>query len=114
MPRICKVDHLLPEQRAALDAEIERRGFGDFEGLAQWTREQGFPLSRSLLHRYARPLRVSIRAARRLFPIGSRLPGSPDVRAALQELGALEIRRVELVAIVQAAMAAEVLTERQS
>ena len=114
MALVCKVDLLTPEQRAALNAEIERRGFGDLVGLEQWTRQQGFPLSKSTIGRYVKPLRDSIRRARRLFPIGNRLSSSPDVRAALLELGALDVRRAELHAYVQAAIAAESSTEPRS
>lgn len=114
MGLVCKVDLLTHEQRAALNAEIERRGFGDLVGLEQWTRQQGFPLSKSTIGRYVKPLRDSIRRARRLFPIGNRLSSSPDVRAALLELGALDVRRAELHAYVQAAIAAESSTEPRS
>lgn len=116
-----KVDRLTPDQRAALDAEIVRRGFGDFFALEQWTRDQGFPLSHSTLHRHAKTLRAGIHCARELFPIGNRLPNSPDMHVALLELGTitaklkvLSDRHAELLAYVLKASVSKGNGERLS
>lgn len=121
MPLVRKVDRLTPDQRAALDAEIVRRGFGEFEALEQWTSDQGFPLSSSSLHRYAKTLRAGIHCARDLFPIGSRLPNSPDMHVALLELGTitaklkvLNDRHAELLAFVLKACVSKGSGERLS
>lgn len=121
MALVRKVDRLTPDQRDALDAEIVRRGFGEFEALEQWTRDQGFPLSSSSLHRHAKTLRASVQFASELFPIGSRLSASPDMHVALLELGTitaklkvLNDRHAELLAYVLKASVSKGNGERLS
>lgn len=46
------IDALPPETRAWLDAELVRRGFADYDELAEQLVEQGWQASKSSVHRY--------------------------------------------------------------
>lgn len=52
MPPRSKIDTLPPELKAWLDAELVRRGFGDYVQLAADLRARGADVSKSGLHRY--------------------------------------------------------------
>lgn len=52
MPPRSKVLALPPEVKDALDRELVRRGFQDYEGLEAWLEERGFNISKSSLNRY--------------------------------------------------------------
>lgn len=103
MTKRCTIDRLPEDQRAEIDAEIIRRGFEDFEGLARWALAQGFEkkLSRSGLHRYSQRLRARTRA-------------EEEMQAVLQELGAIDLRRAELHEILRSAIAARAASGTKS
>lgn len=48
---------LSPEDRAALDAEIRRRAYGDCEGISDWLAELGMRVSKSVVGKYVLRLR---------------------------------------------------------
>ena len=55
MARRSKVHSLPPELKEWLDAELVRRGFGDYAQLAADLKERGAELSKSALQRYGSP-----------------------------------------------------------
>ena len=55
MPRRSKVHALPPELKEWLDAELVRRGFGDYVQLAQDLKARGADISKSGLQRYGAP-----------------------------------------------------------
>lgn len=55
MPRRSKVHELPPELKEWLDAELVRRGFGDYVQLAQDLKKRGAYISKSALQRYGSP-----------------------------------------------------------
>lgn len=55
MARRSKVHSLPPELKEWLDAELVRRGFGDYVQLAADLKERGAELSKSALQRYGSP-----------------------------------------------------------
>lgn len=46
-----------PADRAALNAEIRRRGYGDLRGLCAWLAEHGVTIGKSMLSHYVIQLR---------------------------------------------------------
>lgn len=55
MPRRSKVHELPPELKEWLDAELVKRGFGDYVQLAQDLKKRGADISKSALQRYGSP-----------------------------------------------------------
>lgn len=55
MPRRSKVHELPPELKEWLDAELVKRGFGDYLQLAQDLKKRGADISKSALQRYGSP-----------------------------------------------------------
>lgn len=55
MPRRSKVHELPPELKEWLDAELVKRGFGDYVQLAQDLKARGAEISKSALQRYGSP-----------------------------------------------------------
>lgn len=55
MPRRSKVHELPPELKEWLDAELVKRGFGDYVQLAQDLKQRGADISKSALQRYGSP-----------------------------------------------------------
>ncbi|MBF5006392.1 DUF3486 family protein [Diaphorobacter sp. NR2-3-3-1] len=55
MPRRSKVHELPPELKEWLDAELIRRGFGDYVQLAEDLKARGADVSKSALQRYGSP-----------------------------------------------------------
>ncbi len=47
------------DQRAALDNEIRRRGYGDLYGIVAWLAQRGVEISKSSLHKRAKQLRAA-------------------------------------------------------
>ena len=56
---------LLPhEVRKAIDNRLIERNFTDYKGLARELTEQGYPISKTALHRYGRGFERSMQRAR--------------------------------------------------
>jgi len=54
---------LLPEQvRQELEKKLIRGGFGRYEELAEWLRDQGYEISKSSVHRYGKKFEDRLRA----------------------------------------------------
>lgn len=106
MGNITKVDRLPPEQRALLEAEAARLGYGYCEQLAQWTKEQGFAISSSSLARYYGKRRRVFKLLSDTYPPARDLSRSPGIVSALAELGALDVRRDELLTFIKNSMRA--------
>lgn len=64
MPRPSAVLQLPPDVRDALNAELTRRAFSDYTGLAEWLGDKGYEISRSALHRYGSKFEQSLAALR--------------------------------------------------
>ena len=88
MPRRMEAEKLPPELRTWLDAEIIKRGYSDFTGLAAALADRGHKLSRTSIHRYAQRLRE--RADSDIDQIPDSIP------SALSMLGRIRLRRLEL------------------
>ena len=88
MPRRMEAEKLPPELRTWLDAEIIKRGYSDFTGLAAALEDRGHKLSRTSIHRYAQRLRERA---------DSDIDQIPDsIQSALSMLGRIRLRRLEL------------------
>lgn len=80
------MNELSPEERARLDAEIVCRNFADYDGLVDWLGQQGFEISRSIIHRHGAKLKRRLEAvkasteAARL--IAEAAPDDADLRSA--------------------------------
>lgn len=57
-----KISKLPEDIRAWLDAELIRRGFGDYEKLESLLEERGFEISKSALHRYGQKFEDRVQA----------------------------------------------------
>jgi hypothetical protein len=86
MPRPSPIDDLSAEQRAQFEAELIRRNFKDYDGLAEWLRANGLEISRSSAYRHGSKLqrrlqnvRNSTEAARM---IAEAAPDDADLRSA--------------------------------
>ena len=86
MPRPSPIDDLSPEQRKEFEAELIRRNFKDYDGLAEWLRTKGLEISRSSAYRHGSKLqrrlqnvRNSTEAARL---IAEAAPDDADLRSA--------------------------------
>ncbi|MEC5318996.1 phage protein Gp27 family protein [Brenneria populi subsp. brevivirga] len=53
MARVTAVDKLPHDIRQELDAELIRTSFSNFDHLTSWLEEKGYPVARSVIHRYA-------------------------------------------------------------
>lgn len=60
MGRRSSVGTLPPEMRERINAALYQSGFSDYTGLSVWLLAEGYPVSRSALHRYGRKLQVQI------------------------------------------------------
>lgn len=56
MPRRSRVSQLPANIRAELQQRLINNSFSDYEGLASWLAEEGFPVSISAIHRYGQAL----------------------------------------------------------
>jgi hypothetical protein len=86
MPRPSPIDDLSVAQRAEFEAELIRRNFKDYDGLAEWLRTNGLEISRSSAYRHGSKLqrrlqnvRNSTEAARL---IAEAAPDDADLRSA--------------------------------
>ncbi|MFI3218370.1 MAG: DUF3486 family protein [Methylococcales bacterium] len=57
MPTPSALDNLTPEQRNALDREITRRNFANYDDLMDWLADQGLEISRSTVARHGNKLK---------------------------------------------------------
>lgn len=86
MPRPSPIDDLSAEQRAEFEAELIRRNFKNYDGLAEWLRANGMEISRSSAYRYGSKVQrrlqavtASTEAARQ---IANAAPDDEDLRSA--------------------------------
>jgi Protein of unknown function (DUF3486) len=86
MPPRSHVVTMLP---AHLRQEVERRlvenGFRDYEGLAQWVRDQGYNISDDSLWRYGRSLQQEIHTAQVSALQAAALADLPDARGSIAQ-----------------------------
>lgn len=86
MPRRSFVVDLPAEVKAWLDAELVRRGFSDYEQLAESLKAQGVDTSTSAVHRYGQQLQREIDAIRASTEaakvIAGATPDDEDARSA--------------------------------
>ena len=64
MPRQSKIDKLPTELRAALDKLVLDNNFSGYESIADYFKERGYSLSKSLVHRHGQKLERRLEAIR--------------------------------------------------
>lgn len=64
MPSPRLIDSLPEEIRAELDARIAANGFGGYEELSLWLKEQGFEISRSTIGKYGKEFKEKAESIR--------------------------------------------------
>ncbi|PWV64910.1 phage protein Gp27 family protein [Plasticicumulans acidivorans] len=104
MARISSIELLPDHQRAQLEAEAARMNYCQIDRLADWAKQQGIKVSGSSLARYFKKNRAVIERVMQAYPQSRNLPRSPEVVAALAELGVMELRRAELLAFLAQAV----------
>lgn len=86
MPRPSAIDSMSPEQRSALDQEIIRRNFANYDGLVEWLATKDLEISRSSAHRYGSKLKRKLEAVRNSTEaarlIAEAAPDDEDLRSA--------------------------------
>ena len=105
MPARSKVLTLPPDVREALNTELTRRGFQDYDGLSEWLAERGFEISKSALHRYGSGFE------RRLATLQV---ASEQARTIVSAMGDDEGRMGEALTSLVQQKAFEVLVEMES
>lgn len=97
MARISSIELLPDHQREQIEAEAARMNYCRLEHLAAWAKQRGIKVSGSSLARYFKKSRAAIERVMQTYPQARALPRSPEVVAALAELGVMELRRAELL-----------------
>lgn len=64
MAKINKVDALPSSIRKALMNKIIQNGYGDYKAISEWLAVQGYPVSKSVLHRLGKGLKNQRESAR--------------------------------------------------
>lgn len=57
MPRPVFWRRMTKEERAELDAEVQRRAYADTHGIAAWLADRGISVTKTPVHQYARKLK---------------------------------------------------------
>jgi Protein of unknown function (DUF3486) len=104
MPRRSKVITTLP---APIRKEVERRmlarRFSDYEGLAQWVREQGYDISDDSLWRYGQSLKREFMSARfSLFQARILAEQAPDHKGRMMQAVIQVVQRKLLLTLAEA------------
>lgn len=60
MGRRSSVETLPPDLRERIDWALYQSGFCDYSGLTACLQEEGYPISRTALHRYGQKLQVRV------------------------------------------------------